>query len=717
MIRAVFILLALSAPGAAETARVYSGEHDDFTRIVVELPSASEWTVGRTDSGYAFAARGGTQPDYDLSAVWQRISRSRIAALQTDPDSGALLVSLACNCHVFPFEYRPGAIVLDVKPGPAPSGSEFEAAFAAPGTKPSGRASEAPGIAYNWLHARPDLSVHSPKALPLPLPTGEVSLDPLRNSLLEQIARGAADGLVDMGTRIPPQDKSHPETLPLPWSTVMLGENPGIQVTDPDAFVAGAVPAGDCTADDLLEVSAWGGDGSPLDLLSAARNGLYGELDIADPDALLRSVRSHLFLGFGAEAAQLSELAKGSDNEDVMALYRSMARALDGDSDPSTPFASMLDCDGPAALWAALARDRLPAGPELNRDAVLRSFLALPAHLRAHLGPRLADKFLELNDSDAVRTIRDAMARAPDIDTVTVALVDAERELHLGNADAAQAHAEEAVALEGNAPEGLIALVEAHVQKREPIEADVAEALIAGRAEAGTSDDAAKMDRAIILAFALSGQIDAAFAQDDPSGETREDLWSIVQTLANDDEFLRHSVLPADSSPPDLSDELTLAISRRLVDLGFPDAALAWLGTVQSGDAPDRRLLAATALQGMGDAQAALPLLEGLAGPEAASVRAMALLQLGDLTAAEEALSATGQVEAAARTDLWRGDWSALDPTTPEIWHAAAGLTKPAVTKGAAGLLGRGAETIEASANARAAIDALLKGVERPEDE
>jgi hypothetical protein len=717
MIRAFSILLVFSAPVGAETARVYSGEHNDFTRIVVELPSASEWTVGRTDTGYAFAARGGTQPDYDLSAVWQRISRSRIAALQTDPESGALLVSLGCDCHVFPFEYRPGAIVLDVKPGPAPSGSVFEATFAAPDAEPSGQASETQGNAYNWLHARPALSAHSPKALPLPLPTGGVSLDPLRNSLLEQIARGAADGVVDMGRRIPPQDKSHRETEPLPWSTIMLGENPGIQVTDPDAFVAGTVPAGDCTADDLLEVSAWGGDGPPLDLLSAARNGLYGELDIADPDALLRSVRSHLFLGFGAEAAQLSELAKGSDNEDVMALYRSMARALDGDSDPGTPFANMLDCDGPAALWAALARDRLPAGPDLNRDAVLRSFLALPAHLRAHLGPRLADKFLDIDDPDAVRTIRDAMARAPDINTATVALVDAERELHLGNADAAQAHAEEAIALEGNAAEGLIALVEAHVQKLAPIETNVAEALIAGRAEAGKSDDAAKMDRAIILALALSGQIDAAFAQDDASGETREDLWSIVQTLANDDDFLRHAVLPADSSPPDLSDDLRLAISRRLVDLGFPDAALAWLGTVQAGDAPDRRLIAATALQGMDDAEAALALLEGLAGPEAASVRAMALLQLGDLAAAEEALSATGQVEAASRTDLWREDWSALDPTTPEIWQAAAGLTKPAVTEDAPGLLGRGAQTIEASANARAAIDALLKGVERPEDE
>ena len=92
------------------------------------------------------------------------------------------------------------------------------------------------------------------------------------------------------------------------------------------------------------------------------------------------------------------------------------------------------------------------------------------------------------------------------------------------------------------------------------------------------------------------------------------------------------------------------------------------------------------------------------------------MLQLGDLTAAEEVLSATGQVEAAARTGLWKGDWSALDPTTPELWQTAAGLTEATEPEATAGLLGRGAQTVEASASARAAIDALLNGVKPPED-
>ncbi|MES2815357.1 MAG: hypothetical protein V4720_10715, partial [Pseudomonadota bacterium] len=62
------LLLLLVAPARAETARVLSGEHGAFTRLVIELPGGPEWTLGRTATGYAFSAKGETQLDYDLTA-------------------------------------------------------------------------------------------------------------------------------------------------------------------------------------------------------------------------------------------------------------------------------------------------------------------------------------------------------------------------------------------------------------------------------------------------------------------------------------------------------------------------------------------------------------------------------------------------------------------------------------------------------------------------
>jgi hypothetical protein len=718
MIRLLALLLAVAGPAAAETAQVYSGEHGAFTRLVVELPSESDWTVGRTPSGYAFAVKQGVQPDYDVTGVWQRISRSRASALQVDPDTGALLLSLGCECHVFPFEYRRGAVVLDIKPGPPPAGSAFEAKFHQVVDLDStveASANETRSASYNWLSVPPVSATRRPVDFTLPLATGEVSLEPLRDALLEQIARGAADGVVDMGLPNPAESSGDDVSDALPWSSIMLGEHPGVLVSDPDSFVASARSVDSCPDEGLLDISEWGGEGSPIDLLATARSGLFGEFDVADPKAVLRSVQSHLFLGFGAEAAQFAGLSGAGQDDDVLSLYRSMARIVDGETDPSTPFATMLECDGPEALWAALARDRLPAGQGLNRDAILRSYLGLPPHLRAHLGSSLAEKFLALDDPGAVRTIRDAMERTPHIDAVAVALLDAESNLHEGNPGAARSHAEEAITLEGNSVDGLVTLVEAHFRTLDPIGAEVAEALISGRRELGDTELAEEVDRAIVLALALSGQTEAAFESAEAAGKTHADLWRIVLERATDNNFLRHAVLPGGTQPPKVAPELGLKISRRLLALGFPDAGLSWLGTVVPTDDPDRRLTAAMALLDTGDAPRAVSLLAGLAGPEVAAVRAEALIAVGDLTAAREALAANGQTEAAARTSLWQEDWSALYPTAPEVWQIAAEVTRPTEPEAATGPLGRGAQAIEASATSRAAIEALLGSVASPD--
>jgi hypothetical protein len=707
---------ALGSPTAAEPARVYSGEHGNFTRLVIELPSAVTWTLGRTEGGYAFTADGQPPAEFDLATVWQRIDRTRISALETDPASGALILALGCDCHVFPFEYQPGVVVLDIKPGPAPEGSAFEAAFVAPSPDAVPAPAGASGASYNWLADLPVSGSPRPAiTLPLPLATGEVSLEPIRNALLEQLARGAADGVVDLGLTPPAVPKSETDAGLLPWSAIRIGEQPGILVSDPDAFVEAMLPAETCAADDLLDLASWGAGKPPLDLMSAARSDLFGEFDAPKPEAVLMSVRVHLYLGFGAEAAQQSNLLDATSAVGAeMDLYRSMARIVDGESDPNTPFANMLDCDGPAALWAALARDRLPAGPGVNRDAILRSFLALPPHLRSHLGSPLAERFLARDDVDAARMVRDAMERAPQADPAKVALLDAESNLHQGNAEAAQQHAVDAVALEGNDAAGLVALVEAHFRTLEPIPPDVAEALLALSGEVRGTEIAEAVARAIVLAQALSGDPEAAFGQEAARGETLADLWRVVLDRAEDDDFLSHAVLSAGGEPPDLAPDLDLGIATRLLDLGFPDSALTWLGPVDPGDPQDRRQVAAAAELGRGDARKAVDLLAGLSEPEAEALRAKALLQLGDLPAAKASLSAAGQADAAIRADLWRADWANLDPATPEAWQEAARLAQPPAADSTVGLLGRGAAAVEASTASRAALEALLTTVASP---
>ena len=197
MIRLLVLLAVLSSPAAAETARVASGEHADFTRLVIELPAPSDWTLGRTAMGYGFATLAKAQPAYDLSRVWDRIPRSRLQALRADPANGALLLTLACNCHVFPFEVQPGMVAMDIRTGPAPPGSAFEAAFApATAAQPRDRGPRVrSALAYDWLGLPPAPSDREmPRTLGLKLGVETARLEPLRDELLLQLSRGAVDG-------------------------------------------------------------------------------------------------------------------------------------------------------------------------------------------------------------------------------------------------------------------------------------------------------------------------------------------------------------------------------------------------------------------------------------------------------------------------------------------------------------------------------------------
>ena len=160
--------------------------------------------------------------------------------------------------------------------------------------------------------------------------------------------------------------------------------------------------------------------------------------------------------------------------------------------------------------------------------------------------------------------------------------------------------------------------------------------------------------------------------------------------------------------------DLAQSIAERVLSLGFPDAALVWLGPVFPEDAPEKRRLAAKALVAQGDARSAVSILAGLQDAEAESTRAQALIQLDDPATAAQALAASGDAEAAVRLSPWKQDWESLDPALPAPWLQAADTITAPADGPSTGLLGRGGRAVEASVASRAAIEALLTSVTSP---
>lgn len=84
MIRLALVLWVLLAGHlAAAPVLVKTGEHDGFTRLVMEFQAPVDWQMGRSADGYELRVVG--QPvNYDLSEAFRLIGKSRL------PQSGSM---------------------------------------------------------------------------------------------------------------------------------------------------------------------------------------------------------------------------------------------------------------------------------------------------------------------------------------------------------------------------------------------------------------------------------------------------------------------------------------------------------------------------------------------------------------------------------------------------------------------------------------------------
>lgn len=182
-----FLLAPLSA--SAEVIVVNSGEHVDFSRLVMQFPEAVEWQLGRTAEGqYALRV---DRPDvsFDTSSVYTKIPRTRIERLESGESQ--LVLSVPTNVHGDAFELRAGRIVIDIKDGAPEAESAFETVMA-------------PAPAAPPLASDPEIEQESAQALAYPeaSPVIEPAVDPVAEAMPEPVVpevEQLADMQVDTG--------------------------------------------------------------------------------------------------------------------------------------------------------------------------------------------------------------------------------------------------------------------------------------------------------------------------------------------------------------------------------------------------------------------------------------------------------------------------------------------------------------------------------------
>lgn len=727
--RVVFaIALFVSLPFAvlAQPVRVQTGEHADFSRVVVRLPMGADWVFGRDTNGYVL--RLPVADGYDLRRFYDLIPNTRIMAVSQDAAAGELRLAVSCECNADVLQISPRFLVIDIGDGAADEASPFEKFIdrdtgslrpenagkrifpvVFPDVTTAGPTSSVPLLPF----ARPSVP-RQPSA-----PVIRTELAALEQLVVESLGRGMTDGvLVPDLTRtvIGPNSAAQISTdLPVPGISVSSGIDPvALPGEAPPPLAENGMA---CIPDSFVDLAAWADDRPFGDQIAEKRSLLVQEFDRFDPEVVLGLARVYTHFGFGREAIQTLELDNMGSVERT--YLRTIAQILDDEPGVFSDLHGQASCPSSVALWAFLAAPIDSPARDGNRAAILRTFNSIPRLLQRHLGPRLAERFDAIGDDDAAdQALRVARREAPD--AVATRLAAATLATSLGNDTAQMATLTILARTEPRiTPEAMIRFLVESARRQIAVPASdmvMADVLRFEHAQTPTSADIAAAQIAAYLAvdafedairlFEETGSVFDAALRDTINAEIDQ----AAVARMSDADFLGYFLgkpLPLNTQ------ELRDSVAGRLISLGFPDQALRLLGPSTPGQAEEKAdHLRAVALINLNDPDAALRLLRDDPAVRAAELRAAARsVRAGNVAPMLNDGSSDGTA--------WRsGNWASLaqseDPLMRETGAALLNADNPIFDQQSP--LASGRALLDDAAQSRVLLDDLFERFMPPED-
>lgn len=719
MMRFVGIIILLFAPamGVAQHVIVRSGEHTDFSRLAFEFSDAVEWEMGRVEDNYEIRIRG-TGLRIDISEVYQRISHDRIENLTISKDNSRITLGLGCKCHADAFEFRPGLLVVDVKEGLPPETSRFEADFSSgeliesqysdavvveqiPQNTPENlRENPVVDLPFRPIKEHPSSKIYEVQLgesfkVDTQAPTKDVA--EMQSEILHQISRAASQGLLDASvpdtiqvTKNDHEIDQAPEHFtafpgPIQHINIHIENSIDREFASLSERIEMTGSGSKCLPDTLFSISEWGNEESILAKISEQRGIISGEFDKADTKAVLSLAKAYIYAGFGAEALSVLSLFDLS-LEEKGALV-AMAQIVDAAPyEHHAIFTNQIECGADSALWAALYIPTLSKQVSINKASILGAFSGLPAHLRQLLGPKLAQKFLQIGDVNTARALRNSISRAPGDVSSEFQLIDAKLNLERGLTDSVE-HALEDIIIADSivAPRALIELLELRLQRGGEMDPQILATAESHIFEQQDTKIAAELKRLIALSFGQSGDFSKAlhalyemekYEKLDKNALTA--TWEkVVENLAMNapEAALLEFVFAAqyDLDHQNISRKIRRELALRLLEEGWPVQAEMVLKAPKSPVADDRVILARVELL-VGEAENVLKRLENVAGNEAAKLRALAYEMSGNYLGAAKEYRALGDEESQKSTAWKAEDWAQLSIIGSEADRVAARL-------------------------------------------
>lgn len=753
MIRSIMsglIFLTWIGVGNATSVSVRSGEHENFTRLVIKIPQDTPWRIAKSArSAELFLDL--KDLEFETSEVFDRIPKNRLQSLEQAAPGLPLVLAFNCHCQLSAFVQSDSLLVIDISD--EESGLSDQTSLESQDLNPY--RFSLPATAVDQFQGPSQIKWSSQVSLPaislseqvwenrnvidltkLPAAPNTVPTNLSEYRLVEQIERASGQGLLELradlpssqGARMPPAESSAAQvkvgTSADREASKLSSPNPidHLQVDlDSDS------DSSSCLEDTQLNIGDWA-DSRPFGVqLGERRRSLFGEFDTLSQENVIGLAKFYLHFGFGAEAIRSLKMLEDEDMSLLMALAEFIdTRSISG----ANPFRDQTHCKSDAALWSFMT-EKNPGSVsiKMSKNSVILAFSGLPPHLRHLLGAELSRRFLALGDTSSAEKVLRSIDRREHAPTPATKMAQAVLDSKSGNANAAKFKLENVIAASAEqSPTALILLIDEQYAANDTVSEKVSDLAAAYAMEYRNSELGAELQRVHILALAMGGQFEQAhkilLESKDAMTRTSQNslrfaIMNLLTTLSDDVTFLSLGFEHLDQSGIDLPVHLGNAMAQRFLDLGFPAAALKALekpaaALMQSS----RRLLKAEIALEQNLPHRALVELSGLNEEAATLLRARALQEAGEFNQAARAFRLVSEHSNEARALWLSGNWGQSGLAEPGIHQAASeiaenlNLDEPLVD--AEGPLSQAAELLSVSATARAQIAELLKTITSP---
>jgi len=593
----VYLAVFTARDGSAQvpTVQVRAGEHQDYTRLLLEIPEHNTWiftpgiVIGRLDIA-------GPALEFDLTQTFSRIPRTRVHDVRSS--ANGLDIYIACACEIHVHETIPQFLMIDIigstsdrtyaplaAPRPPGRPDKLARAYGHPGGDPKQagvRLAQAlrgnnedstltQVLSLNTISAAPSRAQPTNPTAPhdanmlQPAQIAQELGRVLAHSVSAGMLQPVTDGVIPIaGTHTPDKPRSSAN----PDLHLSIGPNRPNQTSGQDGTTA---PCPDLHTYDL---PSWD---VPMSLpeVTARMHQIFNASDNLQDLEILNLSKSFLYFGFGAEARMILSLRSHTDPAGKILTDISYIVDLSKSPEKDAVWA-LRNCGPMGSLWAFLAAPEDVPPIDFPIDNLVQAVKILPANLRLHLGPIVAQRLAGLKLSDQAKIVQAALDRVKQDESPQLTLARAA--VALPGADAETTRMLEATLSPQHSDDDLLFLLSYRDAQGALVEASLLEAATTRLFALRGTQAAQEIATFVITAKARAGNFSQAFeilnGRDagldiEAHRALREGVFAKLVRQSNDTDFILQIFEQRPWEYNYLSEALAAQLSARLHKLGF----------------------------------------------------------------------------------------------------------------------------------------------------